>query len=78
MNILEEISSRRIEDVNKQKKIISLEKIKEQAEKIAQAEYKKNGRPWKACVCRSFLCGFTVEIIFDSFDFFLLVVPLVL
>ena len=44
MNILEEIASKRIEDVNKQKKIISLENIKEQAEKIAREEYKKNGK----------------------------------
>lgn len=62
MNILEEISSKRIEDVNKQKKIISLEKIKEQAEKIAQAEYKKTGKylfPFKAAISKpgiNFIC----------------------
>ena len=62
MNILEEISSKRIEDVNKRKKIIPLENIKEQAEKIAQAEYKKTGKylfPFKAAISKpgiNFIC----------------------
>lgn len=62
MNILEEIAEKRIVDVNNQKEIISLEKIKEQAEEIAREEYKKNGNylfPFKEAISKpgiNFIC----------------------
>ena len=52
MNILEEISSKRIEDVNKQKKIISLENAKTLLESGKTNKItgfiSKNGKPFDA------------------------------
>ena len=62
MNILEEIASKRILDINKKKKEQPYELIKEKAENIALIEYKENGKyvfPFKQALLQleiNFIC----------------------